>query len=287
MSRPTAFVGGALGAAGLLAALAAGALTSGCTQEQITRGIQTAGKVAQAIKPFSWSEEKEIGGTIAAKVAGSNPVVSDRRANAYVNLVAQTVASRSATPDIFPRVGIVRDEVPNAYACPSGYIFVTTGLLRTCRDESELAGVLGHEFVHVAKRHTTNELRWKRGMSCAAEEAAKYGPGQIQEMYPGFKGIVDQGINGVVNNRHGDKAEEEADLLGAEWAARAGYDGAGLGRFIERLPGGASGRWKEFAVYKDGTTRAQRIAANMAGLKLHAGGAANAERYKREVAGAL
>ena len=267
-------------------ALAGLALAAGCTPEQIAQGMVSTVKVAKAYRDFTWKEELEIGGTVAAKLAASYPVVEDGRATDYVNCLAATVSACGKRPDVLPRVLILRDEIPNAYACPGGYMFVTTGLLKTCRDESELAGVLGHEFAHVAMKHTLESLRKKRGSSAFLSEAAKNLEDQsnLAKLYPDFKGFVDSGIEAVADNRHGNEAEKEADVLGAEWAARAGYDGAGLGRFIERLPGGAGGRWKEFSVYQDGATREQRIAGNLKKLKLDGGGATNPQRYARELA---
>jgi len=277
--------------AALLVASGGLLLAAGCKMENVDFGkVFRSGKaLVRSAKPFSWEEEKEIGGTVAARLAASYKLCANQRANQYVKLVAATVSAYSDRPEVLPRVLILQDEVPNAYACPGGYMFVTTGLLKLCGDESELAGVLGHEFAHVARRHTISGLRWKRALSCAGTEAAKYGDKEMQKAYPGFKSAVDKGIDGVVNNRHGVAAETEADALGAEWAARAGYDPAGLGRFIERLPTGEKGRWLEsFSVYKNGDTRAQRMLKTLGkkGLPV-SGGARNAARYKRELAGVL
>jgi len=274
--------------AAAVALLAAGA---GCSVENLDLGkmLGSGAKVVQAVRAFDWEEEKEIGGTVATRIAGTFQVDGDPRAREYVNMIAATVASRSERSDLVPRVLIIREDVPNAFACPGGYMFVTTGLLRVCRDESELAGILGHEFAHVARKHTLPSLRWKRAFSVGAAEAAKYGKEELQQAYQGFKPAVDKAINGVVNNRHGTGAESEADALGAEWAALAGYDPAGLGRLIGRLPVGEKGRWLEaFSVYKNGDTRAQRILKVLADRRVPvSGGVRNAERYRRELAGVI
>ncbi len=275
----------------LVTALGAAILVAGCTAEQIGQGLKSGFRYARAGKPFTWKEELEIGGTVAARLAASYEIAEDPRATEYVNMVASTVSSYGERPDVLPRLLILRSEVPNAYACPGGYMFVTTGLLKTCRDESELAGVLGHELVHVGRKHTLAMLRKKRRRSCFLEETAKNlaDRSEIARHYPGFKSIVDAGIDGIVNNNHGRKVEAEADRLGAEWAARAGYDPAGLGRLIERLPvEGKKSAWKEkFSVYKDGSTRAQHIAKELAKKGITGGGVRNAERYRRELAGIL
>jgi predicted Zn-dependent protease len=272
----------------LLAALAAG-----CNYDY--RGLdygkiaQNLGKTAAAARPLNSEEEAEIGGSVAACVASAHGVVDNGRATAYVNLVAQTVSSYNSRPTLLPRVMILNADEPNAFACPGGYLFVTRGLLKLCRDESELAGVLSHEVTHVAKRHSINRLKWKNTVSCAASTLVAAAPEKVQQACDAMTPLANAVKDEVVNNQHGKEAEKESDEIGAECAAKAGYDGAGLARVVERMKEGPAGKtgWKEFSVYPDGSTRGQQIQKHLAELKLAAGGATNAERYKRELAGVI
>ncbi len=244
----------------------------------------------KSLSGFTFDEELEIGGTVAAKIASSMPINGNLRARTYVNHIAQTVAARSSRADCFPRVLIVESSIPNAFACPGGYMFVSTGLLRICQDESELAGILGHEFVHVAQKHTLSGLKWKRGFSVAANEASKYGSKELSALYGGFKNAVDKGINGVVENRHGARVEARADAFGAEWASLAGYNPAGLGRVIGRLPKhGEASKWLEsFSVYKSGESRGQRILKILTKKGIDTkSGRRNAARYRSMLVGIL
>lgn len=274
----------------VLAGLLAVVLAGGCDYSKIDYGKVAGGvwKTVAAARPLNSEEEAEIGGSVAACVIGDRGVIEERRAVTYVNLVAQTVSSCNSRPGLMPRVMILKTDEPNAFACPGGYVFVTRGLLKLCRDESELAGVLSHEVTHVAKQHSINRLKWKNTVSCGASTLASAGPEQVQQAYEAMAPLVNAVKDEVVNNRHGTKAEEESDLIGAECAARAGYDGAGLARVVERMKQGQGENtgWKEFSVYPDGSTRGQKIEKRLAELKLDKGGATNAARYKREL-GAL
>lgn len=79
-----------------------------------------------------------------------NKVNTDPELNNYVNLVGQSIAkSTSKRPQIKYRFGIIDTDEINAFACPGGYIFVTTGLLKVLYDENELAAVLAHEIGHI------------------------------------------------------------------------------------------------------------------------------------------
>lgn len=80
----------------------------------------------------------------------NNKICTDEKLNNYVNLVGQSVAkSASKRPQVKYRFGIIDSDEINAFACPGGYIFVTTGLLKILSNENELASVLGHEIGHV------------------------------------------------------------------------------------------------------------------------------------------
>jgi predicted Zn-dependent protease len=273
------------------AAFLAAVLAAGCDTRSIDYGKVAEGtwKTIAAARPLNSEEEAEIGGSVAACVASAHGVVEDGRATTYVNLVAQTVSAYNSRPALLPRVMILNADEPNAFACPGGYLFVTRGLLKLCRDESELAGVLSHEVTHVARKHSINRLRWKNTTSCGAAALASAGPQQVQQAYEAMSPLVNAVKDEVVNNKHGTKSEEEADLTGAECAARAGYDGAGLARLVERMTQGAGEKtgWKEFSIYPDGSTRGQKITKRLAELKLDGGGATNAERFKRELSGVV
>lgn len=80
----------------------------------------------------------------------NNKICTDEKLNNYVNLVGQSVAkAASKRPQVKYRFGIIDTDEINAFACPGGYIFVTTGLLKILNNENELASVLAHEIGHI------------------------------------------------------------------------------------------------------------------------------------------
>ncbi len=266
-----------------------------CSVSEVGNVLNIAGRVqphvkkgAEALRPLTAKEEKELGGTVACVVISKFGVVRDEAATNYVNRIAVTVSSYSERASLPPAVLILNTDMPNAFACPGGYMFVTRGLLKLCQDESELAGVLGHEFTHVSKRHTLNKLKWGGGASFAVEAGAALGGQEKNALVQGLAKLVEKAVQDIVNNNHGREAEVEADLVGAETAALAGYDGDGLARLVERMPStGANSAWKEkFAKYKSGETRGEMIRKTLSKKNL-AGGMKNAQRYKKALGGIL
>jgi predicted Zn-dependent protease len=118
---------------------------------------------------------------------------------------------------------LLRDpDTLNAFALPGGQVFITDGLLEKLEDEAQLAGVLGHEIGHVVNRH-------------AAEHMAKGQLGQLLSMAAGVAATDDEGrgqraaivaamINQMVQLKFSRSDELEADRVGMDYMAQAGYE---------------------------------------------------------------
>src|SRR4030095_5667387 len=76
----------------------------------------------------------------------------------YVNQVGLSVARYAGRPQLDWRFAVVNSSQVNAFAVPGGYIYITQGLLFRMSNEAQLAGVLGHESGHIARRHTVKQI---------------------------------------------------------------------------------------------------------------------------------
>ena len=97
-------------------------------------------------------QEVIIGRTVAYALLNKydNKVNTDPDLNRYVNLVGQSIAKAASNrPQVTYKFGIIETDDINAFACPGGYVFITSGLLKTLYDENELAAVLAHEIGHI------------------------------------------------------------------------------------------------------------------------------------------
>ena len=138
-------------------------------------------------------------------------VLGESELTRYVNDVGQRVA-RNAPRTFDYTFRIVDQEVPNAFALPGGFVFVSRGLLLLANHEDELANVLGHEIVHVASRH-----------AAARQHIVKGVPGIFQFMQMGSLAA------------YGRDQERIADRLGQGLAGLAGYDPHGMASFMKSL----------------------------------------------------
>ena len=236
---------------------------------QIARG---AGQVVQTMLPISTEKEIEIGRGIAATVLGRYPPVQDSALTLYVNLVGLTVAEEAPRPDITYRFAVLETPDVNAFAAPGGYVFVTRGALALMENEAELAGVLAHEVGHVNRRHVIEGIRKSDFWREVRDQAGITGTTLDR--------AVGAGSN-VLFSGYSRQDEDEADSLGVEYAASAGYDPNGLPDFVSHLSRHAGeGPLAEItATHESPDARIARLRRIMQRDSLPTSGATLAERF--------
>ena len=189
--------------------------------------------VKSMVGEIDTAEEIALGQSLAARTFASyGEPHPDATLTRYVATVGKLVALQSDRPSLPYSFAVVEKEKPNALALPGGYVFVSTGLLKELRSESELAAILGHEIAHVAQRHgveiTVRDWRIGSVMNFAEEldeDAGKYR--EFVDLV--YKRLAEEGY---------DKAyEDKADLAGTLYALRAGYNPEGLLPFLRRSAG--------------------------------------------------
>ena len=190
---------------------------------------QKAKKAADIYTPWTAEQEHAIGEASAARLIHIFGTYENTEMVKYVNLVGNTVA-RQGSRTVPYRFAILDTEVITALSLPGGYIFITRGALANLHNEAELAGTLAHEIAHVDRRHLEKEIRSKKTSQFAKEETVTRVP-QGAELVNLAGDVVKNALTMQVSR---DK-ESEADKVGMEFAAKAGYDPAGLRNFLQTL----------------------------------------------------
>ena len=158
--------------------------------------------------------------------------VKDKALQEYVNLVGNAVARNSDRPNIPYNFVVVESPLQNAFSCPGGIIFVSSGLLKTIQSEDQLAGVLAHEVAHVGHKHALQSIQRAQFFN---------GVGQITAAtMEGKKGQEFQNMIGSLQNTLFDKGldqnmEFEADKSALETVYRTGYDPNGFINVLQAL----------------------------------------------------
>jgi predicted Zn-dependent protease len=171
--------------------------------------------------------------------------LSDHAATtAWVEAVGARVAAHSPRQDVRYRFHVADLELPNAFALPGGPVFVTRGLLALVESEDELAGVLAHEVVHVAARHSVSQV------TAATPLAVLFGlpaaiVGAVSRPLGDLVALPGALVSSLALSAYGREQEFEADRVGAELSAAAGYQPLALADFLDRLA-------REEALHREG-----------------------------------
>lgn len=191
--------------------------------------LEQGAKRAKQVSDFNWSDQEKaaLGSKVSELVRQRYGVVQDAAVHKYVALVGRAVAEKSTKPGL-PWTFIVLDtDAVNAFAAPHGYVHITRGALALMKDESELAGVLAHEIVHVSEEHTIDALKKNTLKSAAAEQVA--GGNALIEF------LANAAYNNILDNAYSRGDEGAADTLGITLINKAGYAPQGLGTFLATL----------------------------------------------------
>lgn len=162
---------------------------------------------------------------------------------------------------------VLRDrQTINAFALPGGQIFITQALLLRLRNESQLAGVLGHEIGHVIARHGAQHLA-KQQLGQLLVTAVQVGSYDPRDPHRGRSAsVLAQAANQMIGLKYGREDELEADSYGFRILVEAGYDPRGLAELMDVLEGASGGgRSPEFlSTHPNPGNRRARIAEAIA-----------------------
>jgi predicted Zn-dependent protease len=220
------------------------------TKEQATSIRTSTAAVSRSLEEFTPEQEYYIGRSVGAIVLTKYKALNDAKVNSYVNLLGQTLALASDTPELFAGYHFLvldSDDI-NAFATPGGHIFITRGLIRCCRTEDELAAVLAHEIGHIQMRHGINAIqkaRMAEALTVLAREGVKtYGDEELIKLSNSFGDVISDITTTMINNGYSRTYEYQADAAAVNILRRAGYQPGALVNMLQVMsrqikPGGS------------------------------------------------
>jgi predicted Zn-dependent protease len=281
--------GGAVGAAGGerrlgdLARVAAGSPTEQAQQLSVQ---------------FTPEQEYQLGRAVAANATGKYGLDPDERLQAYVRNVGHSIEALSTRlPGTYGgwHFGVLDTDEVNGVAGPGGFVLVTRGAVKACRDEEELAAILAHEMAHVSLRHGEAALR-------ARSTPFRSALGTLAQAAAAASGANDQGFTGGLANFFGQAAQEmtqtasdhsygrekeyDADREAVYLLYETGYDGSAMKALLGTLGHRHAYGGDEHGSPAQRAAQIDELTARYGGFQDPVGRAARDARFRQIVGGA-
>lgn len=206
-------------------------------------------KIVAPKNRYSVSEDVKLGREASDEVRKELPMLNDNRVDDWAEDVGaslvRAIPAEFQHPEFRYTFDVVNQKEINAFALPGGPMYLNRGMIEAAKTEGEVAGVMAHEISHVALRHGTAQ-------ATKGQTASIFGAlGQIGGAILG--GGLGQVLSttsqigaGLKLMQYSREFESQADILGAQIMARAGYNPnemANMFRTIEKESGGGGPEW--------------------------------------------
>lgn len=182
-------------------------------------------------------EERRLGEELMRRIRQSLLLIEDPEITEYIQSLGYQLVANSDTPAQDFTFFVINDTSINAFAAPGGFIGINSGLILTTESESELASVMAHEIVHVTQHHLARAIEKANKMNLpatAALIAAIILAGKNTQL--GQAAIMTSMAGNTQNQLNFTRAhEQEADRLGMEILADAGFNPQSMPTFFEKL----------------------------------------------------
>lgn len=255
----------------LAAALSIPLLVSSCTSVQTTQGGEVGVNRKQSMTTLISSEqvEKQAAQEYAQVMAqaqkkgllNQNPQQVQRVRAVATRLIPQVAVFRPDAVKWKWEVNVLTSKDINAWCMPGGKIAVYTALIERLNiTDDELAAVMGHEIAHALREHA----RERMGRQIATDTATSVGAIALEiftgiQIDPQLAGTVSQAVFVLPNSREN---EQEADIIGVELAARAGYDPRAAMTLWQKMAQASSGGPPEWlSTHPSNETRMRELQA--------------------------
>jgi len=229
----------------------------------LTTGAATQTKIVAPSNKYSPADDVKLGREAAAQAKKELPMLNDERVDDWVEDVggrlAHAIPPEFQHPEFQFTFDVVNQSDINAFALPGGPMFLNRGMIEKAKTEGEVAGVMAHELSHVALRHGTAQ----------ATKGEKFQIGAIAGQILGAVvggtagSIIAQGSNFGLSTyflKYSREYESQADILGAQMMARAGYDPIEMANLFKTLEAeGGSGTPQFLSDHPNPANRYQAI----------------------------
>jgi predicted Zn-dependent protease len=214
----------------MVSALSAALLLAGCQSVNTTSGgavgverkqyMFSMLSTAEVNQMYAQSYQKTVGEAGSQGVLDKTSNDAKRIQTISDRLIAQAPIFRPDSAQWQWEVNLIKSDELNANCGPGGKIIFYTGLMDKLKlTDAEIAAILGHEIAHALREHGREAMSKAYGI-----EMTKQGVGAVFGLGQDSLALADTVVDYALTLPNSRGNENEADLIGLELAARAGYD---------------------------------------------------------------
>ncbi len=183
-------------------------------------------------------EEVDLSREFMKVVLKQFDLIRDPQIERYVNSIGKRIIAVVPPQPFSYHFYVIRSDEYNAFATPAGHIFLNSGLIEAMENEDELAGIIAHEIAHVVCRHISQKIERSKKIQLATLAAMAAGvflgaAGSATAASTVTTGAMAAGQS--IELAYSRDDERQADQLGLEYMAKAGYDGTGLLTMLKKI----------------------------------------------------
>lgn len=227
-------------------------------------------RYADKLNRYSPEEEGQMGVASYKEVLASEKRCTDKDAVAMVERVGKRLAAVVPDGDKFAwEFTLLESNTVNAFCLPGGKVAVYTGILAYCQNEAALAAVMGHEIGHAVARHGGKRMTQGalfNGVQTGLGEVLKakgYSDSTSTMALAAAGGLTQVGLVLPFSRGH----ELEADSMGLDYMAKAGYEPEEAARFWVRFAALGSSGPAFMSTHPQSEDRAKKLTEQMANAK--------------------
>lgn len=174
------------------------------------------------------AKEEKLGKKLSEDIEKKYEVIEDLHQNSLITEIGNKLAEASEMKEMKFHFRILKEDGPNAFSIPGGYIYVTYDLFDYVQSDNELAGILAHEIAHIVHNHALKQTRDNTKFTLLTILAV------LLTREPDV-GVLGKLTTITLLNQYSREYEEEADLTAIDLLIKTGYNPVGFLTFLERL----------------------------------------------------
>ena len=210
------------------------------------------------------SQMSQLGAQAYTQMKTQQTLSNSTQSNNYIRCIASAITRElDGSQQGQWEVNVFENASPNAFALPGKKIGFNTGMLTLAQSQDQLAAVMGHEVGHVLARHSAERMSLDSAASTGTQllQAISGEQTAAKQQLFGLLGLGTQyGLKLPFSRAH----ESEADIIGIELMAKAGFDPRGSVQLWQNMAKASKGSPPEFmSTHPSNSTRIDQLNKHM------------------------